>query len=103
VTRLGEFSPIGSLFTLVIFLITKIVRIFGHFFYGYGYAVTLTKICWATFWAIFHKPIWSPCPHGSLLPKDECHARMATYVIFKVNVPLELCRKYFKPFFKPLM
>jgi hypothetical protein len=44
------FSPIGRLFTLGSFKkITEVV----HCFYGKGYASILTKMGWATFWAIF--------------------------------------------------
>jgi hypothetical protein len=30
------------------------------FFYGKSYTLTLTKMGWATFWAIFYNRIWSP-------------------------------------------
>jgi hypothetical protein len=48
VTRLAEFSHIGSVFTLGSF------KIFGlYFFHGNSYAQILTELSWATFWAIF--------------------------------------------------
>jgi hypothetical protein len=52
VTRLGEFSPIGYLFSLGGFLkITEIAQILVH---GTSYALILTKTTgWATLWAMF--------------------------------------------------
>jgi hypothetical protein len=51
VTRLGDFSPIGQLFTLGCLLnITEVALSLGNFFSrGNTYAL----IGWATFWAIF--------------------------------------------------
>jgi hypothetical protein len=34
-----------------------------HFSRGKSYVLILTKMDWATFWAIFHKRIWSPWFH----------------------------------------
>jgi hypothetical protein len=45
VTRLGEFSPIGRLFTLgCVRKITEVAQIYGlHFFHGTIYVLILTK------------------------------------------------------------
>jgi hypothetical protein len=53
-TRLGESSPIGRLFTLGSFSkITEVAHIFCYFFQSTNHALILTKMGWATFWAIF--------------------------------------------------
>jgi hypothetical protein len=55
VTRLGEFSPNGWLFTLGCFLkISEVAHIFGFLFSTVKviYALILTKMYWATFLAI---------------------------------------------------
>jgi hypothetical protein len=60
VTRFEEFSPNWIIVYFGQFLkITEVARVMGlllkirmHYFW--------LKLCWATFWAILHKPIWSP-------------------------------------------
>jgi hypothetical protein len=53
VTRLGEFSPIGRLFTLKI---AEVAHIFwATRFHGTSIVLNLMKNSWATFWATFFK------------------------------------------------
>jgi hypothetical protein len=64
VTRLGEFSPIGWLFTLGRFLqITRVALInCATFFFGKCYVLILKKTGWTIFCAIiFTKRVWSLC------------------------------------------
>jgi hypothetical protein len=64
VTKLGQFSPIGRFFSLGNFFICRSrQKNYQHFFFaGNSYMIIFTKMCWATFYAIFiHKLIWSPC------------------------------------------
>jgi hypothetical protein len=61
-----QILPNRWLFTFGSFLkITEVVHIFGLLFsHGSGYALILTKMYWATFWAIFPQTylyIWSRC------------------------------------------
>jgi hypothetical protein len=55
VTRLGGFSPFGWLFTLGSFVKTteRAQNIFSTSINGKSNTFILTKMCWATFWAIF--------------------------------------------------
>jgi hypothetical protein len=60
VTRLGDFSPNGSWFTLGSLLkITEVAHLLLiHFSYvGTDGVLIYTKIVWATFWAIFSKTL----------------------------------------------
>jgi hypothetical protein len=43
----------------VILKTREIDHCFGLRFHGYGYELNLTKMPWATFWAIFYKLIWT--------------------------------------------
>jgi hypothetical protein len=54
VTRFGEFSPIGRLFSLGSFWkITEVAtKMRATFFHVKMYALMLTKMGWAAFWAI---------------------------------------------------
>jgi hypothetical protein len=67
VTRFGEFSPIGKLFTLArFFFYYRSNPKFGLILFWTNfksYVLILTKkMRWALFWAIFFsKTIWSPC------------------------------------------
>jgi hypothetical protein len=69
VTRLGEFSPDGRPFTLGSFIkITKVAQNIELLFsLSLDYVLIMTKICWATFWAIF------PHTHLVTLPLG-CHS-----------------------------
>jgi hypothetical protein len=55
VTGLGEFSPIGKLFSLGSFLkITEVAGTLGlRFFHGTSYEMSFIKRGLATFWAFF--------------------------------------------------
>jgi hypothetical protein len=56
VTRWGEFSPVGRLFSLGSFFLNdrdRKSRFLGYFFRGKSYVFILTKIGWAIFWATF--------------------------------------------------
>jgi hypothetical protein len=58
VAGLGEFSPIGRLFTLGRFLkITKVAQIFGQFLHGTSELLILAKTGWAVLWAIFSQTL----------------------------------------------
>jgi hypothetical protein len=61
VTRSGEFSPIWVIFFFgQLFKIAQVAQIFGLLLLnGYCYVIIITKTGWATFLAIFYKPIWS--------------------------------------------
>jgi hypothetical protein len=61
--------PMGGCLNWAIFLIKKQLKISGNFFLHILYisiflykdrALILIKMGWATFWAFFHKLIWSP-------------------------------------------
>jgi hypothetical protein len=53
-TRLGEFSPFGRLFTLGRFLkLQKHPKVFGYICHGEKYVMTLAKMGWDAFWAMF--------------------------------------------------
>jgi hypothetical protein len=54
VTRLGEFAHWVIVYFGKFFKLQK-------YFHGYCYEIVLTKMGWATFWAIFYKLNWSPC------------------------------------------
>jgi hypothetical protein len=63
VTRLGEFSPLGRLFTLRNFVenYLSVTKCWATLFHGEGRALLLTKLCLATFWAIiFSNPSCQP-------------------------------------------
>jgi hypothetical protein len=55
VTRLGEFSPFGWLFTLAIFYYSSRPYNCGTVFNGKSDVLILMKTDWATFWATFFK------------------------------------------------
>jgi hypothetical protein len=67
VTRLGDFSPIGQMFTMGSFFNYKSSpKIFVAFFpHRKSNGLILPKTGWAAYWATFYKPIWSPCPSFS--------------------------------------
>jgi hypothetical protein len=53
VTRLGEISPVGRLFTLgSILKIIKVTQYLATLGQGKIYVLYLQRMCWATFWAI---------------------------------------------------
>jgi hypothetical protein len=53
---LGEFSPNGCLHWAAFCKITQVApKSFGYFFHSKMY-IFLTKMAWATFWAIFSPP-----------------------------------------------
>jgi hypothetical protein len=62
VTRVGEFSSIGRLFTFGSFLkVTEVAQNFKLLFsHGKSYVRVLTKMGWVKFGSIFYKLIWSP-------------------------------------------
>jgi hypothetical protein len=62
VTRVGEFSSIGRLFTFDSFLkVTEVAQNFKLLFsHGKSYVRVLTKMGWVKFGSIFYKLIWSP-------------------------------------------
>jgi hypothetical protein len=62
VTRLGNFSPVGRLFTLRTFLkIAEVAHMFGLFFptVKFIYVLIFQTMELAIFWAFLHKLIWS--------------------------------------------
>jgi hypothetical protein len=69
VTRLGEFLPIGRLFSLSsFFLITEVAEILGLFSDGKNYVgTTFARNMLSYILGDFFKLIWSPwCPHTYL-------------------------------------
>jgi hypothetical protein len=64
VTRLGEFSPIGRLFTLGSFVenYRRMLKFLATFFLSKRHVLILTKNALGYILGdFFHKPIWSPC------------------------------------------
>jgi hypothetical protein len=51
---LANFRPLGDCFLWAVFWkLYKWPTLLGYFLHGYGYASILTKLYWASFWAIF--------------------------------------------------
>jgi hypothetical protein len=64
VTRVGKVSPIVKLLTFGFFK--------SHIFHGKRNVLILTKLCWASFWAIFQTQLLSHVGVENLPDKMNC-------------------------------